>query len=59
MAYQSQFNDPTSRAHNGIARIKSRLIADLNPDDWELPPKPKWMRWTTCDRQVGGQFGDQ
>jgi hypothetical protein len=28
------------------------LIADLNPDDWELPPKPKWMRWHTYNRFV-------
>jgi hypothetical protein len=31
VAYQSQFNDATSRAHAGKARIKSRLIADLDP----------------------------
>jgi hypothetical protein len=36
VAYQSQFNDPTNRAHAGIARIKSRLIADLDPDEWDL-----------------------
>ena len=29
----------------GQAKIKSRLIADLDPDEWDLPPKPKWMRW--------------
>jgi hypothetical protein len=23
------------------------LIADLDPDEWEFPPKPKWMRWST------------
>ena len=28
VAYQSQFNDATNRAHAGKARIKSRLIAD-------------------------------
>jgi len=26
------------------------LIGDLDPDDWELPPKPKWMRWRTYNR---------
>jgi hypothetical protein len=30
--------------------VKSRLIADLNPQDWELPTKPKWMRWNTYER---------
>jgi hypothetical protein len=44
VAYQSQFNDATHRAHAGKARIKSRLIANLDPDEWDLPPKPKWMR---------------
>jgi hypothetical protein len=50
VAYHSQFNDATNRAHAGKARIKSRLIANLNPDEWELPPKPKWMRWATYNR---------
>jgi hypothetical protein len=34
-------------AHIGQSKIKSRLIADLDPDEWDLPPKPKWMRWRT------------
>jgi hypothetical protein len=50
VAYQSQFNDVTSRAHGGQARIKSLLIGDLDPDDWDLPPKPKWMRWATYNQ---------
>jgi hypothetical protein len=25
-------------------------IADLDPDEWDLPPKPKWMRWATYNR---------
>lgn len=50
VAYQSQFNDVTNRAHAGKARIKSRLIADLDPDEWDFPPKPKWMRWKTYKR---------
>jgi hypothetical protein len=52
VAYQSQFNDATNRAHSGKARIKSRLIADLDPDEWDLPPKPKWMRWATYNRHI-------
>ena len=47
VAYASQFLDPDNRAHRGKAKIKARLIADLDPDEWELPPKPKWMRWRT------------
>jgi hypothetical protein len=50
VAYQSQFNDPTSRAHAGKARIKNRLISSSDPDEWDLPPKPKWMRWATYNR---------
>ena len=52
VAYQSQFNDATNRAHVGQARIKARLIGDLDPDEWDLPPKPKWMRWKTYGRYV-------
>jgi hypothetical protein len=40
----------TNRAHAGKARIKSRLIADLDPEEWDFPPKPKWMRWETYKR---------
>jgi hypothetical protein len=29
------------------------LIGDLDPDDWEPPPKPKWMRWRTYNRLAG------
>src|SRR6266576_4446885 len=52
VAYQSQFNDTTSRAHAGQAKIKARLIGNNDPDDWDLPPKPKWMRWRTYNRYV-------
>lgn len=52
VAYASQFLDSDNRAHRGKAKIKGRLIADLDPDEWELPPKPKWMRWGTYNRIV-------
>jgi hypothetical protein len=42
----------TNRAHIGQAKIKSRSIADLDPNEWALTPKPKWMRWRTYDRYV-------
>lgn len=51
-AYSSQFEMPWDRAHRAQAKIKSRLIGQLNPEDWELPPKPKWMRWRTYNRMV-------
>ena len=31
---------------------KSRLIGDCDPDEFDLPPKPKWMRWHTYNRHV-------
>jgi hypothetical protein len=31
------------------AIINSNL-GDCDPDDWELPPKPKWMRWSSYGR---------
>jgi hypothetical protein len=52
VAYATQFLDRTNRAHHGQSRIKNRLIADLDPDEWSLPPKPKWMRWRTYNRHV-------
>ena len=52
VAYASQSFDPDNRAHRGLAKIKSRLIADLDPDEWDLPPKPKGMRWSTYNRYV-------
>ena len=32
--------------------IKARLIGDNDADEWDLPPKPKWMRWSTYNRLV-------
>jgi hypothetical protein len=52
VAYRSQFQDPSDRAYLGKERIKARLIGDLDPDAWDLPPKPKWMRWATYSRYV-------
>ena len=52
VAYASQFETPVDRAYRGQAKIKSRLIADLEPDEWDLPPKPKWMRWHIYDGHV-------
>jgi hypothetical protein len=52
VAYRSQFQNPSDRAYLGKERIKARLIGDLDREDWELPPKPKWMRWATYNRYV-------
>jgi len=41
VAYHSQFQDAATRAQFGKERIKARLIGDLDPDEWDLPQKPK------------------
>jgi hypothetical protein len=52
VAYASQFMTPIDRAHRGKAKINSRLcaIGGFDPEEWDLPPKPKWMRWKTYNR---------
>ena len=52
VAYHSQFLSPTDRAWHGKSKINRRLCekGNLDPDDWEFPPKPKWMRWRTYQR---------
>jgi hypothetical protein len=52
VASTSQFLDAHTRAHRGQVKIKARLIAELDPDEWALPPKPKWRRWSTYNRLV-------
>jgi hypothetical protein len=52
VAYSSQFMTPMDRVHLGKERIKRRLIGELDPEEWDLPPKPKWMRWKTYHRYV-------
>jgi hypothetical protein len=51
-AYASQFLDPIGRAWRTKAKVKEALLGDEDPDEWDLPPKPKGMRWTTYDRWV-------
>ena len=52
VAYSSQFLDRIDRAHRGQAKIKSRLrlMGGFDQDEWDFPPKPKWMRWRTYNR---------
>jgi hypothetical protein len=54
VAYSSQFLGPDDRAHHGQAKIKSRLcsIGFFDPNEWDLPPKPKSMRWETYKRAI-------
>jgi len=52
VAYVSQFLDRDNRAHRGQAKIKSKLCTagGFDPDEWDFPPKPKWMRWRTYNQ---------
>ena len=52
VAYVSQCLDRVDRAHRGKAKINSRLctMGGFDPDEWDFPPKPKWMRWQTYNR---------
>lgn len=52
VAYASQFLDQIGRAHHGKAKINRRLcsIGSFDPDEWDFPPKPKWMRQRTYSR---------
>jgi hypothetical protein len=52
VAYRSQFQGTSERAYLGKQRIKARLIGDLDLEAWDLPPKPKWMRWATYNRYI-------
>jgi hypothetical protein len=52
VAYASQFQTPLDRACRGNAKIKARLIASPDPDAYDFPPKPKWMRSRTYQRYV-------
>jgi hypothetical protein len=49
VAYASQFEDPVGRAWRTKRRITQRLGND-DPNDYDLPDKPRWMRWRTYER---------
>jgi hypothetical protein len=51
-AYASQFLDPIGRAWRTKAKVKAALLGDADPDKWDVPPKPKGMRWATYGRWV-------
>jgi hypothetical protein len=52
VAYQSQFGSWIDRAHAGKAKLKAQLLGDCDPEEWDLPPKPVGMWWSTYDRLV-------
>lgn len=47
VAYSTQFESKFDRAITAREKVKDKLIGDLNRREWDLPPKPKWMRWHT------------
>ena len=47
VAYTSQFLDRTGRAHHGQAKSRLCSMGGFDADEWDFPPKPKWMRWST------------
>jgi hypothetical protein len=51
-AYASQFLDPIGRAWRTKANVKATLLGDADPDEWDLPPKPKGMHWATYEKWV-------
>ena len=53
VAYSTQFESTFDRAITAREKVKDRLIGDLNRSEWELPPKPKGMRWQTYERLAG------
>ncbi|MGF9760640.1 hypothetical protein AAII07_36170 [Microvirga sp. 0TCS3.31] len=51
-AYASQFLDPIGRAWRTKAKVKAALLGNEDPDEWDLPPKPKGMHWATYEQWV-------
>ncbi len=43
-AYATQFQDSTSRAWTAKRKVARRL-GSMDPNDYDLPEKPRWMRW--------------
>ena len=52
VAYITQIGSWVDRAHRGKEKIKNILLGDEDPDEWDLPPKPKWMRIKTYENYV-------
>lgn len=56
LAYRSQSGSAYDRWLRGKERIKAKVLRAGPPDfrekyeDWDLPPKPPWMRWATYNR---------
>jgi hypothetical protein len=49
-AYSSQFLSPLDRADHMKRKICNRIGGPGASEEWEFPPKPKWMRWRTYEK---------
>ena len=49
---QSHLREADDKQVRGVFFWFRCACDDLDPDEWELPPKPKWMRWHTYDKHV-------
>ena len=50
VAYLSQYYGHGARAHYNRIKLCDRIGAPGASEKWEVPPKPKWMRWRTYNR---------
>ena len=48
-AYLSQYYGPGSRAHYMARKFCDRIGGPGASGEWDVPPKPKWMRWRTYE----------
>lgn len=49
-AYLSQYCGPGARAHYNWIKLCDRIGGPGASDEWDVPPKPKWVRWRTYER---------
>ena len=50
VAYASQYYTPATRAQYMKEKILDRIWEPGLSDEWDVPPKPRWMRWRTYER---------
>ena len=50
VAYLSQYHPPEARAHYSADKLCDRIGGPGASEEWDVPPKPKGMRWRTYER---------
>jgi len=50
VAYLSQYHSPGARAHYSADKLFNRIWGPDALDEWDVLPKPRWMRWKTYER---------